>query len=80
MLDVYVFPCFRWEGKGENEIGYDDKTNVVRVRISSKYYRPAEVVSNETTSFLFFVVVGKAEKNCDLGKLHKLAFYFNFSI
>jgi len=33
----------RWEGKGENEIGYDDATNKVRVRVSSKYYRPAEV-------------------------------------
>lgn len=33
----------RWEGKGETEVGYDDKTNQVRVRISSKYYRPAEV-------------------------------------
>ncbi|XP_057309898.1 GDP-mannose 4,6 dehydratase-like [Hydractinia symbiolongicarpus] len=39
----HVGVTIRWEGKGENEIGYDDKTNVVRVRISSKYYRPAEV-------------------------------------
>lgn len=39
LIDVKI----RWEGTGENEVGYDDKTNKVRVRISSKYYRPAEV-------------------------------------
>jgi len=39
LIDVKI----RWEGKAENEIGYDDAKNVVRVRISSKYYRPAEV-------------------------------------
>jgi len=33
----------RWEGTGENELGYDKDQNKVRVRISSKYYRPAEV-------------------------------------
>lgn len=39
LVDIKI----RWEGKGENEVGYDDATNTVRVRISSKYYRPAEV-------------------------------------
>ena len=41
---VFAFNL-RWEGKGADEIGYDDLSNKVRVRISSKYYRPAEVVS-----------------------------------
>lgn len=40
---LYFFLYDRWEGKEENEIGYDDATNKVRVRVSSKYYRPAEV-------------------------------------
>lgn len=46
----FVERCFeqvnikiRWEGKGENEVGYDAVTNQARVRVSSKYYRPAEV-------------------------------------
>jgi len=39
LVDVKI----RWEGSNENEIGYDDKTNKVRIRISPKYYRPAEV-------------------------------------
>lgn len=33
----------RWEGKGANEVGFDDISNKIRVRISPKYYRPAEV-------------------------------------
>mmetsp|Transcript_6936 Transcript_6936/g.17840 ORF Transcript_6936/g.17840 Transcript_6936/m.17840 type:complete len:416 (+) Transcript_6936:1-1248(+) len=33
----------RWEGEGVDEIGVDDKTGDVRVRVSPKYYRPAEV-------------------------------------
>lgn len=32
-----------WEGKAENEIGKDAETGAVRVRVSEKYYRPAEV-------------------------------------
>lgn len=39
LVDVKI----RWEGSNENEIGYDDKANKVRIRISPKYYRPAEV-------------------------------------
>ena len=33
----------RWEGSGDAEVGYDDATSTVRVRVSPKYYRPAEV-------------------------------------
>ncbi|KAJ3090208.1 hypothetical protein HK102_004414 [Quaeritorhiza haematococci] len=32
-----------WQGKGENEMGVDTKTNKVRVRVDPKYYRPTEV-------------------------------------
>ncbi|XP_013391168.1 GDP-mannose 4,6 dehydratase isoform X2 [Lingula anatina] len=32
-----------WEGKGENEIGRDKATGIVRVRVNPKYYRPTEV-------------------------------------
>jgi GDPmannose 4,6-dehydratase len=33
----------RFEGKGENEVAIDTETNRILVRISSKFYRPAEV-------------------------------------
>ncbi len=33
----------KWEGEGENEIGIDQETGKVVVRINPKYYRPAEV-------------------------------------
>eukprot|EP00037_Helgoeca_nana_P032081 m.412086 g.412086 ORF g.412086 m.412086 type:complete len:370 (+) comp28787_c0_seq1:44-1153(+) len=33
----------RWEGEAETEIGIDEASGEVRVRISSKFYRPAEV-------------------------------------
>jgi len=32
-----------WEGEGVDEVGRDSKTGTVRVRVSPKYYRPAEV-------------------------------------
>jgi|TARA_R110002074_G_scaffold390079_1_gene573786 GDPmannose 4,6-dehydratase len=32
-----------WEGKGEEEVGIDNNTGNIIVRISSTYYRPAEV-------------------------------------
>lgn len=33
----------RWEGKAENEVGIDVASGDVKVRVSPKYYRPAEV-------------------------------------
>jgi GDPmannose 4,6-dehydratase len=33
----------KWEGSGLNEIGIDDKTNKVMVKINEKYFRPYEV-------------------------------------
>ena len=39
----------RWSGKGVDEIGTDQATGIVRVRINPKYYRPTEVVSIKFT-------------------------------
>ena len=33
----------RWEGKGLDEMGYDDKTGRLLVKINPKYFRPCEV-------------------------------------
>ena len=33
----------RWKGKGIEEVGYDENTGKVLIRISEKYFRPAEV-------------------------------------
>ncbi len=33
----------KWKGKGVNEVGYDDTTGKELIKISSKYFRPAEV-------------------------------------
>ncbi|XP_060840061.1 GDP-mannose 4,6 dehydratase [Rhopalosiphum padi] len=32
-----------WEGKGLNEVGKEESTNVVRVKVNAKYFRPTEV-------------------------------------
>ena len=32
-----------WQGKGTNEVGIDEKTGKVLVRVSEEFYRPAEV-------------------------------------
>lgn len=34
-----------WEGKGLDEVGKEESTDIVRVRVNSKYFRPTEVVS-----------------------------------
>lgn len=34
-----------WEGNGLNEVGKEENTAVVRVRVSAKYFRLADVVS-----------------------------------
>jgi len=33
----------KWKGEGLNEVGYDTKTGRVLIKISDKYFRPAEV-------------------------------------
>ncbi|XP_040576243.1 GDP-mannose 4,6 dehydratase isoform X2 [Lepeophtheirus salmonis] len=32
-----------WEGKGENEIGKEKETGIVRIKVNPKFYRPTEV-------------------------------------
>ena len=34
---------FKWQGEGLHEVGFDNKTGKVLVRIDPKYFRPAEV-------------------------------------
>ena len=34
---------FRWEGKAEKEVGIEEGSDVVRVKVNAKYYRPTEV-------------------------------------
>jgi GDPmannose 4,6-dehydratase len=42
-----AFQCvgvkIRWEGSGNTEVGYDDKTGVARIKIDPRYFRPTEV-------------------------------------
>ena len=45
----YVNKTIRWEGEGEKEIGIEEETNIVRVKVNSRYYRPTEVVSQLNT-------------------------------
>ena len=33
----------KWEGSGDNEVGREKSTGVVRVRVNPKFYRPTEV-------------------------------------
>jgi len=32
-----------WEGKGDQEVGKDKKTGIIRVKVNPKFYRPTEV-------------------------------------
>jgi GDPmannose 4,6-dehydratase len=40
-----------WEGEGVQEIGKEKGTDIVRVRVNPKYYRPTEVVSKNNFCF-----------------------------
>jgi len=39
----HVNKKIRWEGEGENEVGIEEGTNIVRVKVNPRYYRPTEV-------------------------------------
>ena len=41
----YVKRPIIWRGSGIDEVGVEKDTNIVRVRINSKFFRPTEVVS-----------------------------------
>ena len=34
-----------WEGSGDNEVGKEKDTGIVRIKVDPKFYRPTEVVS-----------------------------------
>lgn len=40
----YCFLNSSWEGEGVNEIGKEKGTDIVRVKVNAKYFRPTEVV------------------------------------
>lgn len=39
----YYGMSIRWEGEGLNEVGIDNNTDKIVIRVDSKYFRPAEV-------------------------------------
>jgi GDPmannose 4,6-dehydratase len=50
-----------WEGHGLDEVGKEKDTNIVRVRVNPKYFRPTEVVSMQY--YLWDEVGGGRVKN-----------------
>jgi GDPmannose 4,6-dehydratase len=41
----HINKTIMWEGKAEEEVGIEEESGKVRVKINKKYYRPTEVVS-----------------------------------
>lgn len=41
---AYIGKKIIWEGKGLEEVGKEEGSGIVRIRVSSKYFRPTEVV------------------------------------
>ena len=39
-----VNKVIRWEGEGVEEVGIEEGTDIVRVRVNPKFYRPVEVL------------------------------------
>lgn len=35
-----------WEGEGLNEVGKEEGTDIVRVKVNPKFFRPTEVVNS----------------------------------
>lgn len=42
---AYIGKKIIWEGSGVNEVGKEEDTGIVRIKINPKYFRPTEVVS-----------------------------------
>lgn len=57
----YIGKEIVWKGEGENEVGQEKDTGIIRVKVNPKYFRPTEVVR-----FLlsFFVIVMKCSLFC----------------
>ena len=68
MFHVLLRPCsnlcvifvLRWEGEKENEVGRDASTDVIRVRINPKFYRPTEVVRTIHSCTVMYIIVVEA--------------------
>lgn len=41
-----VNKSIQWQGQGEQEVGIEQDTNIVRVRVNPKFYRPIEVLAS----------------------------------
>lgn len=41
---LHIGKTIIWEGNGLDEVGKEELTNIVRVRVNAKYFRPTEVV------------------------------------
>lgn len=48
----YVGNPIRWKGKGLDEVGVEQSTGTIRIRINPRYFRPAEVVSKMCASVI----------------------------
>lgn len=44
-----------WQGSGVNEVGIEEATKIVRVKVNPKYFRPTEVVSRIISSVCCFL-------------------------
>lgn len=40
---AFIGKSITWEGSGDNEIGKETGTDIIRVKVNPKYYRPTEV-------------------------------------
>jgi GDPmannose 4,6-dehydratase len=58
-----------WEGSGENEIGKEKDTGIVRIKVNPKFYRPAEVE---------FLLGDPAKAKKELGWSPKISFPVSF--
>lgn len=53
----YIGKNIIWEGSGVNEIGKEEDTGIIRVKINPKYFRPTEVVSYFKITLLYLTSV-----------------------
>jgi len=57
----YIGKEIVWKGEGENEVGEEKDTGIIRVKVNPKYFRPTEVVR---FSLSFFVIIMKCSLFC----------------
>jgi GDP-D-mannose dehydratase len=44
LIDLSLLILDSWEGEGINEVGKEKDTNVIRIIVDPKHFRPSEVV------------------------------------